>query len=62
MNELAEYMLDNYGTCTRGADCSCLRLEWLGRACVHWRPAGVKSFDELALLNRQTTSGLITEK
>ena len=50
--DLRDYLLDNYGTCDRGADCywgkdgrgrfdGCLRTGWRGRACEHWRPIGV---------------------
>jgi hypothetical protein len=55
-NDIADYLLDNYGECSRGEDCywgkdgkghSCLRQGWLGRACKHWHPLGVTSLDEL---------------
>lgn len=54
-DELTDYLLDNYGTCSRdrgeaGNDCywgkgakgewnGCLRTGWKGRACRHWQPA-----------------------
>jgi len=57
-NEVAEYLLDNYGSCDRGADCywgkdrqgrrnGCLYTGWLGRACNHWHPLGATTLDEL---------------
>lgn len=61
--DIADYYLDNYGTCDREADCfwgkdaqgnfnGCLRNEWRGRACMHWHPLGVTSLQELhAALN-----------
>jgi hypothetical protein len=55
---MADYLLDNYGECTRGADCywgkdtrgkrnGCLLTGWLGRKCPHWRPLGATTWDEL---------------
>jgi hypothetical protein len=51
--ELDNYLLDIYGTCTRdqgkqndcywgkdanGRDNGCLKIGWKGRACPHWQP------------------------
>lgn len=43
------YLLDNYGICTRDADCQCLKPSrlWLGRGCPNWRPLGATNFDQL---------------
>lgn len=60
-NDLTDYLADNYGTCDRGADCyhgkddrgrfnGCLRVGWKGRACKHWHPLGVQTFEEIATL------------
>jgi hypothetical protein len=47
------YWLDNYGECKLGAAwCTCLRNEWLGQGCLHWKPWGVKSFDDLQEMTR----------
>jgi hypothetical protein len=57
--ETADYMLDNYGTCDRGADCywgkdergnrnGCLFAGWLGRKCAHWQPAGWLTPEQIA--------------
>ena len=42
---ILDYILDNYGTCERGADCYFSRNgcrnpvnEWRGRACIYWQP------------------------
>jgi hypothetical protein len=45
-NGLVEYLAENYGECTL-RDCRCLKTSWLGTACQHWRPCGVKTWDEL---------------
>ena len=61
LTDLAEYLLDNYGTCERGADCywgknavgqfdGCLRTGWRGRECKHWQPLGATTYEELAQL------------
>lgn len=57
-NDVAEYLLDNYGACDRGADCywgkdtrgafnGCLKTGWRGRACRHWQPSGITSLEEM---------------
>lgn len=50
-SDIADYMLDHYGTCDLGRGCywkpGCLRTEWLGRGCKHWHPLGVTSMEEL---------------
>lgn len=54
----ADYILDNYGECTRGADCyfgkdaqgrdnGCRKIGWIGRYCPHWKPLGSTSWEEL---------------
>lgn len=58
-NDLADYLLDNYGACARGADCywgkdaagrdnGCLKVGWRGRGCKHWQPLGATTLDELS--------------
>lgn len=58
-NDLADYLLDNYGTCARETDCywgkdergewnGCHRTGWRGRQCKHWKPLGATSLEELA--------------
>lgn len=51
-DDLAEYLLDNYGSCRRGPLCQCLRGGWLGRGCSCWKPAGVRNWEELDALMR----------
>ena len=55
---IADYLLDNYGTCVRGSDCfwdsdrlghPCLRVGWLGRQCRYWKPLGITTLDELKM-------------
>ena len=57
-NEIADYLLDNYGECNRGSDCywgtdalgrwnGCLRTGWRGRQCKHWQSSGATNLDEL---------------
>ena len=57
-NEMADYLLDNYGSCDRGADCywgkdargewnGCLKTGWRGRQCAYWKPHGATSLEEL---------------
>ncbi len=57
-NELAEYLLDNYGECERGEDCywgknafgrwdGCLRTGWKGRLCKYWKPLGATDYEGL---------------
>lgn len=64
-NDVADYLLDNYGTCSRGADCywghdtmgrydGCLKTGWIGRACPHWKPIGATTLEELATIQRST--------
>jgi hypothetical protein len=50
MNESPDYFLDMYGTCDLGRKCHELKpgVEWLGRACPHWKPLGVRSHAEFA--------------
>jgi hypothetical protein len=53
---LADYIADHYGACAL-ADCRCLRLQiWLGRGCIHWRPVGAGSMEELAQRQHQERS------
>lgn len=63
-NDLSDYLLDNYGTCARGADCyhgtdhrgrpdGCAKVGWKGRACTHWHPLGAQTLDELKSAKRQ---------
>ena len=46
---LADFLLDNYGHCIRGAQCLCLRpgSVWLGRGCSSWRSVGATTYEEL---------------
>lgn len=57
-DDLAAYLLDHYGECSRGADCyhgadghgrpdGCLKIGWIGRGCAHWRPGGARTMEEL---------------
>jgi len=46
-NDLAEYLLDNYGTCVHKLDCHCLRVGWRGRSCPYWKPLGATDYAEL---------------
>lgn len=51
--EMADYMLDLYGTCANGSSwCyhsgGCLKTGPRGRACPYWRPAGWKTQEEIA--------------
>jgi hypothetical protein len=48
VNDLADYLLDNYGRC-RATECACRKpgTMWLGRACAHWQPAGARTLGEL---------------
>ena len=66
-SDLADYLLDNYGVCSRGADCyhgkdargkfnGCLRVGWRGRSCLHWIPVDAISYEDLAALNTDKTS------
>ena len=47
-NDLADYLLDNYGTCTLKSACVCRRTVWLGRACGAWQTLGARTWEELA--------------
>lgn len=49
---MEDYLLDNYGVCTKGktdADCDCLKpgARWLGRLCAHWQPSGATTLAQL---------------
>lgn len=44
---LSEYLLDNYGKCSRGAFCICLKSNWIGQQCQCWIPLGVTTYEEL---------------
>lgn len=57
-SDIAEYLLDNYGSCDRDGDCywgkdsmgrfdGCLRVGWKGQACKHWHPLGALAFDDM---------------
>lgn len=61
-NDLADYLLDNYGICERGPDCywgkdsggrynGCLKTGWRGQQCDHWKPLGATNLDELRSLS-----------
>lgn len=56
MSDLEEYIKDEYGICTLGRFCDCLKpnVPWLGRACNNWIPAPVKDWEELAVYARST--------
>lgn len=52
--ELADYLTDHYGECALGSPrCyhgpgpQCLKVEWRGRGCQHWRPTGARDWAEL---------------
>lgn len=52
--ELADYLEENYGECELGsARCyhgpgpQCLKSGWKGILCPHWKPLGVKTWEEL---------------
>ena len=58
MNDLSNYLLDNYGECDRNEDCywgkdsvgnwnGCLRLGWKGQSCLHWHPLGATTLEQL---------------
>lgn len=51
-DELADYLLDNYGVCGKSfsdGDCDCLKpgAAWLGRGCSFWKPCGATTYDQL---------------
>lgn len=57
-SDLADYLLDYYGTCDRDEDCywgkdqlgrpnGCLNVGWKGRGCPHWKPLGATTYEEL---------------
>ena len=55
--DMAEYLLDNYGECALGsARCyhgpgpQCLKLGWRGRACENWKPLGARTLKDFRLL------------
>lgn len=52
IDEIADYLLDNYGICDRGANCywgnGCLKTGWRGRLCPHWQPLGATSLEALS--------------
>lgn len=67
-NDLADYLLDNYGECDRKADCywgrdaagkwnGCLKIGWRGRECPHWHPLGATDLDELRTLQEAIGNG-----
>jgi hypothetical protein len=46
------HLLENYGECTAGRHCSCLRAAggiagWMGTDCPNWRSWGVRNWEEL---------------
>ena len=56
-NDVANYILDNYGTCKRGANlCFCMKHGWKGQACESWIPLGVKTLDQLLEWNLKNKS------
>lgn len=70
MDDLAEYIANNYGVCDRGDDCfhgkdekghhnGCLYFTnpWLGRGCPHWKPVKAKNWEELAKEQEYTIPG-----
>lgn len=56
MDGLAAYIADNYGICRRDTDCyhgpGCRKTGWIGRACPHWQPVKAKTWEELAIEQR----------
>lgn len=45
--DLADYLLDHYGTCALPA-CTCNKNRcWIGRLCRHWTPSGARTWDDL---------------
>lgn len=56
-DDLASYIQDNYGICSRGSDCylgkssvgyfnGCLKVGWRGKACPYWQPVSARTWDE----------------
>lgn len=41
-----EYLDNHYGRCNLLV-CTCLKENWLGTLCPHWRATGARNFDEL---------------
>ena len=69
-NDLADYILDNFGACARGSDCSkgvdsqghpngCRGAGWRGRNCPHWRPIDEASWRELKSIYVRATSSSV---
>ena len=51
MSDLANYLLDHYGTCDLEGD-DCLHIgnnaqPWIGRLCPHWTPLGATTWQQL---------------
>jgi hypothetical protein len=57
VDDLANYLLDTYGECSMGLECSCIQPikktspvefpTWLGRYCPNWKPLGATTHEEL---------------
>ena len=50
MEDLAEYIAHNYGTCRmteEGKSCVCLKNGWIGRGCYSWKPFEASTWEEL---------------
>lgn len=55
MTDLSDFISDNYGLCSLGPNCECLKQgnTWLGKACQNWRPVPYRSWDEMLEASRQ---------
>ena len=50
MEDLREYLDNNYGQCDRvikGYSCACIKHGWIGTQCSSWKPFKVSTFEEL---------------
>jgi hypothetical protein len=50
MEDLKQYLDNNYGQCNRsleGYSCSCLKNGWMGKGCFSWKPFNVSTYEEL---------------
>lgn len=43
--DLAEYIRNNYGSCTNPKGCACIKAgKWYGTACPFWKPLAAKDW------------------
>ncbi len=53
MENLSEYITNNYGICKQveaGKSCACIKHGWIGSKCFSWKPYEASTWEEVRLV------------